>query len=370
MRYIGIIILIVLCLILLLLTGCIVNTVNAETVIENIENQKDFNQSSNNFQSSSTGSVQEPTEEPETENSQEWSGLGICLHGVDNLPELYDDVDTLLANGFTQIRIHTPTYTNSNALTLSKTAVLHTVAKGVQVIWGITGGEVPITAANWAAHRQAILDAAQWSQDNGVYEFLLGNEETAHVDGTTMTVAQIIINLKSVATDVQAIFTNGNVSYSCWGAKIDDWITAGKGDIDILPSNLYMGGNGSYDDGWKTLITNLVNAFGVDGTYLTEFGPSWSGLDDYSEDEAVQAAAVTEMIEYIKASGMTRALFFTYRDTSWLSGFGARKSDGTYRLLWNQALLNSGSIKSITVPAKTAKISLPDTIALMPKITR
>jgi hypothetical protein len=111
-----------------------------------------------------------------------------------------------------------------------------------------------------------------------------------------MTVAQIITNLKSVAKDVQEIFINGNVSYSCWEESIDDWITAGKGDIDILASNIYMGG-GSYGETWKTDITNLVNAFGVDGTYITEFAPSCSSLEDYSTDEAVQATAVTEMIE-------------------------------------------------------------------------
>ena len=180
-----------------------------------------------------------------------------------------------------------------------------------------------------------------------------------------MTVAQIITNLKSVAKDVQEIFINGNVSYSCWEESIDDWITAGKGDIDILASNIYMGFS-SYGETWKTDIINLLNAFGADGTYITEFAPSCSSLEDYSTDEAVQAAAVTEMIEYIKASGMKRALFYSWQD--YPGGFfGAVKADDTYRLLWDQALLNSGSVKSITIPAKTATISLPNTIAFIPK---
>ncbi|GAI74472.1 unnamed protein product, partial [marine sediment metagenome] len=174
-------------------------------------------------------------------------------------------------------------------------------------------------------------------------------EEEYHVDGTTMTIPQTIINLKSVATDVQVIFTNGNVSYSCWQNTIDDWIVAGKGDIDILASNVYMGGNGSYDEIWKTRTTNLVNAFGADGTYITEFAPSYSSLDDYSTDEAVQAAAVTEMIEYIRASGINRALFHTW----WGDTFGVVKTDDTYRQLWNQALLNTEPVKFVTVPTKT-----------------
>ena len=370
MRCNGIIILLVFCLILLLLTGCIVNIVIAKTAIGNVENQEDINQSSNNFQSATTGSIQEPTEEPETENSGKWSGLGMNLFPTINdsceiSPSFDDHVDTLLANGFTEFKINSPAYTNSSSVTEVKKIILRAITKGVKVIWGVGVGDSTITADNWAAFRQGILDAAQWSQDNGVYEFRLGNEDLAHNDDTTLTDAQLIANFKSVATEVQAIFTNGNISYACRSDFIDDWIAAGKGDIDILASNVYMGGNGNYDDNWMNLITNLVNAFGVDGTYLTEFGPSWSSLDDYSTDESVQATAVTEMIEYIKASGITRALYFCYTDPYWLPGFGVMKDDGTYRLLWNQALLNSGSVGSITVPANTTTISLPDTIALI-----
>ena len=341
MRYIGIIILLDLCLILLLITGCMVNTVNAEIVIGNTENQEYFNQSSNNFHNFSTVSVQESTEELETENSQKWSGLGMGIFYID---ESY--IDTILANGFEEIRIDIPDYQNTTVLNNSKATVINAVAKGAKVIWGVSSNalnnaDYTITAENWPTFRQVILDAAQWAQDNGVFEFQLGNEEELHVDGITITADDIITNLKSVATDVKAIFTNGNVSYSCWGGSIDDWITAGKGDIDILASNIYKGGEDYYDDGWETLIANLINAFGSDGTYITEFNLSWSSLNDYSTDEAVQATALTEMIEYIKASGMTRALYFAWRDDLG-NCFGVVKEDGTYRQLWNQALLNTG----------------------------
>ena len=186
--------------------------------------------------------------------------------------------------------------------------------------------------------KEAILIAAQWAQDNGVFEFQIGNEEEFHVDGSTMTEAQIIINLKAVATEVQEIFTNGNVSYSTTHENISDWITAGKGDLDILASNVYMGGT-EFDDAWKTKITNLVNEFGVGGACLTEFAPSYASLDDYSEDEAVQATAVTEMINYIKGLGMTRAFFFCWKNEP-SSTFGVVKDNESYRLLW-WSLLNS-----------------------------
>ena len=363
MRYIGIITLLVLYLTLLLFTGYIVNTDIPETAIENIENQEDINQSSNNFQSSSTDSVQEPTEESETENSQKWSGLGMGLFSAFNSTVFNNHVDILLDNDFTELRIDIPDYQDTIWLEQSKATVIRTVAKGAKVIWGISSNalnnvDYTITAENWSTFRQAILDAAQWAEDNGVYEFQIGNEEELHVDGETMTETQIITNLKSVATDVKKIFTNGKISYSCYGNYIPDWISGGKGSIDLLATNIYRGGSGRYNDDWKTLITNLINAFGPDGTYITEFNLSWSSIDDYSTDEAVQAVGVTEMIEYIKASGITRAFYYTWKNDE----FGVVKGDGTYRLLWNQALLNTEPVKFATVPVKTATISLPDTV--------
>ena len=267
----------------------------------------------------------------------------------------------MLANGFTEVR-HLVNYDNSGQVTATKAAVVSWVAKGAKVVWGVTSNTT-ITSTNWDDYRVAILSAAQWAQDNGVYEFQLGNEEEHHVDGTTITATQLITNLKSVATEVQAIFTNGKISYACFDTYIPNWISGGKGDIDLLATNIYRGGGGWYGDDWKTIITNLVNAFGSDGSYITEFNLSWSSLDDYSVDEAVQAEAITEMIEYIKASGMTRALYFAWIDDG-DALLGVVKADGTYRLLWNQALLNSGSVKSTTVPTKATTVSLPGTIAL------
>src|SRR5665648_688472 len=238
--------------------------------------------------------------------------------------------------------------------------------KGIKVIWGVCSGGTTITASNLSDFEAAILAAAQWAQDNGVYEFQIGNEEEYHNDDDTMTDAQLITNLKAVATDVQEIFTNGNVSYSCGNSNIGDWVTAGKGDLDIMASNVYMTWGAGHPEDWEDMIDDFVGAFGTDGTYLTEFSLNTDSLDSYSTDEAVQAAAVTEMIEYIKASGMERALFYSWHDYS--GGlFGVLKDDGTYRLLWSQALLNSESIKFATVPAKTTTVSLPNTIALLPK---
>ena len=71
---IGISILLILCLILLLFTGCMINTVTPEIASGNLENQEDINPNSNNFQSPSTGLVYElGTEEPGTIYPQKWA---------------------------------------------------------------------------------------------------------------------------------------------------------------------------------------------------------------------------------------------------------------------------------------------------------
>ena len=307
-------------------------------------------------------SVIEDTEEPVM-----WSGLGMGAWCSD----VDDYINTWLNNGFIDLRLDIPSYQDTALLAASKAKVITAVAAGARVIWGVSSNSFDnpgytITTANWLDFRAAILDAAQWAQANGVYEFQLGNEEGLHIDGTTMTLAQLIINIKSVATEVKDIFTNGNISYSCYQDVISDWITAGKGDIDIMALNIYREWGTHNAIPWKSKIDNMVSAFGIGGTYITEFGLHTDGLDNYSTDEVIQAVAVAEMIEYIKASGIERALFFFWKGDD----FGAMKTDGTYRLLWNQALLNSGSVKFATVPAKTATISLPDTIALIHKITQ
>jgi hypothetical protein len=289
-----------------------------------------------------------------------WSGLGMMLFNTGTTAEFDGDVDTLLANGFSQLRISSDWY-NWNEDTALKSAIISAIAKGAQVTWVVQSGGRTLTSSNWSDYVDSILAAAQWAQDNGVYEFQIGNEEEIHNDDTTLTDAQLITNLKALATDVQEIFTRGNVSYAAYTDFITDWVTAGRGDIDLIASNMYANGS------WKYWTDYLLANFGVDHTYFSEFGLDAFDIDNYSTDEAVQAAGVTGMIDYIKASGMTRAFWFCYKDPPWLSGFGARKDDGTYRLLWNQALLNTGSVKSITIPAKTATISLPDTIALIPK---
>ena len=299
-------------------------------------------------------SVIEDPEEPETEESQKWSGLGMNIFPSEN-----SYINTVLDNGFTEVR-HLVYYNNAGWVADSKVKVISWVAKGAKVIWGVAA-PAPITSTNWSDYRAAILNAAAWAEDNGVYEFQLGNEEESRVDGTTMTVDQLIANLKSVATEVKEIYTRGNVSYACEHdqSKQVAWNIAGLGDIDLISFNTYVESTSNWD-WWKTKINWMVNHFGA-RAYLSEFNLTSSSLDAWSADEKVQAEALTEMIEYIKDSETKRALYFAWKDGE--TSLGVLKADGTYRQLWNQALLDIEPEKSTTAIASAKS----DMIALLAK---
>ena len=144
--------------------------------------------------------------------------------------------------------------------------------------------------------------------------------------------ATIITNMKALATDIQAIFTNGNVSYTITQDMVSDWVSAGKGDIDIIAANVYRGG-ATFNDDWETAITALFAGFGASGCYITEFNLSYTDVNEWSADESVQAAGLTEMIDFIKDAGITRAIFFQWKDGGTLTG--VVKADETYREYWN-----------------------------------
>ena len=268
-----------------------------------------------------------------TGQTGKWSGLGMGLF-YQQLPY----VEMLLANGFTELRMDIPDWDNGGEVTASKAAVISAVALGANVIWGVSSFSTTLTTSNWTAFSNAVKAAATWAQANGVYEFQIGNEEENHTDEDTIrSWVDLVPLLKTLATAVQAIFTNGNVSYTCANDSVGMWVSEGRGDIDLLASNVYM----ELGD-WEAQIDAMVAGFGVEHTYITEFNLNPTSLDTYSTDEAVQAAAITEMIDYIKASGITRALYFNL----WSDEFGAIKEDDSYRLLW-WSLLNSGGASFI-----------------------
>lgn len=331
--------------------------------------------------------------------------LGMGLFSTSNTSLFDAYVDDLLLNKIEYLRVDIPNYQDAVNLAQSKAAVIRAIAKGAKVIWGVSSNvydnqAYAITIAKWPTFRAAILSAAQWAQDNGVYEFQIGNEEESHIGymceaGTMVRVSNVVTVttpvahgfdgehdiyignsgvesmdgtfsitvdnattfhytaagddgantatadvgdldvgdlralLKSVFTEAQTVFTNGKISYTCADFTIDDWVAAGKGDVDILASNIYRGT--SVATTWRTRIDALVAGFGAENTYLTEFSLNSTSLDTYSTDEEVQATAISEMLDYIKAAGITRAHYFYYLGNS----FGALKANGVRRKLWD-----------------------------------
>ena len=328
-------------------------------------------------------------------------------------PSIFENyVDTLLSYGFSELRIDIPNYQNTNWLGRSKEAVKRAVSKGTKVVWGVSSyntshPEYTITAENWPAFRQSILSNAKWAQDNGVYEFQLGNEEEMHIwrhpisitresniatatfeedhgftaknpvtiwggnpsdfnaysanpvvitvtgpktftyasvgsDGLVSNPRRTFIgnmpedtiqaNLKVLASEVQSIFTRGNISYTASSSYfMDKWYALGRGDIDVIAANVYAN-----QSSWQEVVSNIVNWWGPEHTYITEFSLNYNSLDSYSIDESEQATGLASMIDYIEASGISRAYYFCYKDAK----FGSLKGDGTYRLLWDNAILN------------------------------
>jgi len=340
-----------------------------------------------------------------------WPGLGMGLFST-STPSIFDNyVDTLLTNGFTELRIDIPNYQDATWLAQSKAAVIRAVARGVKVVWGVssyntTNPNYTITTENWPAFRHAILDNARWAQENGVYEFQLGNEEDMHIwrhpisitrtdnvatatfaedhgftagnpviiwggnpedfnaysatpvmitvtgpktfayssvgsDGQVSNPGETFVgnipeavieaNIKALATEVQAIFTRGNISYTTSDSYfMEKWHALGRGDIDILAWNVY-----SNQENWQNDIASMLSWWGPEHSYITEFNLNYRSLDDYSTNEAVQAEALASMIDYIKGSGLKRANYFCYPGDQ----FGVVKGNGTYRELWNEAIL-------------------------------
>lgn len=279
-----------------------------------------------------------------------WEGLGMNIFSTsDNIEYAPDSVfdgfcDAVIMSGFTKIRAGAETYIYPDAIAHTQAATLRAMARGLDVTWGIGAGGTTLTAANWSTFAAAVEVAAQWAQDNGIYEFQLANEEEYHIDGTTLTTTQVIENLKTLATTCQGIYTIGDITYSTSPDFYYNWISAGKGDIDAIGGNQYLTfGVLDYDPDtddaqFVQWLNDMVAEFGPSGFFLSEWQVSSSATANFSANEATVASKVADLLGYIEASGVTRAYYFEYYDDSrpfGPTGFGARKTTGEYYQLWD-----------------------------------
>lgn len=256
--------------------------------------------------------------------------LGMNLDTYDNNTILDTHLNYLIEANIPYVRCQLLGAESAGEIAASKDDAAYCVSKGFKVLWGLSSG-ITLTAANWSDYSDAILAAAAWAEANGIYEFQIGNELEGKVDGTTLTVGDLITNLKTLATAVQAVYTIGKVSYATYTYNnLQLWKAAGKGDLDILALNWYQDNNFRV---FKNVITEYYTSFGED-SYLTEFSLSYRNIDYYTSDEKEQERQMQEIIGFLKGLGMKRAYFFRFYDDT--LNFGVLKADGvTFRQMWN-----------------------------------
>lgn len=248
--------------------------------------------------------------------------LGMNVGGWNSITTGQDvywqvDVDELWSLGVRKVRLGGTDPAFTDAVTAQKALALRYKARGFYVEIGLT--KVPfvssLTTTTWPAHRQAILDFAQWCQDNGMDAFMTGNEEELHNDNTTITDADIITLYKGVAADAQAIFS-GKVVYnaSAGDTVISAWNAAGITpgvDLDQVGFNLY-GSSYSNTASFQSQVNSVVNGLGTTKAYVSE----WNMYYDWTTvtfDQELQQRYIGERLSILEASGLDH-FFWTWKN--------------------------------------------------------
>src|SRR6185312_14248206 len=123
------------------------------------------------------------------------------------------DFAKLKAAGINMLRIIMVQYNDANAYMQIRALVAFAKSQGMIVSWGATLGGGSHTKNDFTNFSNFVVTViAPWCVQNGIDEFSIGNEEELHVDGTTLTVAQIQAKLKVLATQVKGIFPR-TISY-------------------------------------------------------------------------------------------------------------------------------------------------------------
>lgn len=272
-----------------------------------------------------------------------WNGLGLNYKSI-NPVLIAQDIAYFKSIGLGYIRPHIPSISNGD----TEISLWRDIAKtfhdeGFYVQWGITSSD--LTSSNWTTYANEVKAQAALCQSGSMCdEFGIGNELELHHD-ESITDSQIRSNLRTLATEVQSIFTRGPVSYQvCQDTNLNDWISDDDlGGLDLIAVNTY----GIYLDGkfsptYKTNIVNLLSAFGNQG-YISEFN-----LDAYDprfqsipEDLAIRETAV--MMDYIKNSGVLRASFFQWRGfKDGDNAFSVRMNTEEFKTMWQPLANNNG----------------------------
>jgi hypothetical protein len=273
-----------------------------------------------------------------------WPGSGIN-YGNDRAFSIYFDPIKItnelrfLRRYFTKLRVFIPHYgygTTHSIVTNCLFIIDQAVSVGfTEIIWGITCSEATLSATTYNDYLTAATARAIVAKNHGVTTFVVGNEEEYHVDGSSLTRAQIEAHVRSdLYTAVKIAFT-GTVSYNLPAGVLSDWLANGKGSLDTIGMNVY--GNSEYDGaGFCRDVRNFYNAFGP-SSYISEYGLhyDWTAvtmtpLNQYRE--------LRKRHDFIKRIGLSSGYFFLYSHLS-DDHFAVRLANGQYRYMW-QALVS------------------------------
>lgn len=221
---------------------------------------------------------------------------------------------------------------------------------GFYVTWGpanlaSASTSLSMSATEWTTYRTAVLAEAAYLQAQSYnITFELGNEMEDKADGTTLTVAQMIANIGTLATDVKAVYTRGPIGYSPYdynGTTYDSWISIGRGGLDYINVHPYCqlmtGNRGVVTTGFEA-AAKMAKAFPghVDAT---EFGMEATAAAFDLVPKSLKNAKMGELWQYMKTIGIGRA--FVYNWVGYLNeddDFAIKKIDGTFDASW-QALI-------------------------------
>lgn len=281
-----------------------------------------------------------------------WEGLGINVGTQfswdqnNDLTQFNADLDYLKAVGFTKVRVTQPLYdgatrfSNPDGFLKWRNMCAEAKARNFYVIWGL--GESGITSANWAAAKQAFKDEAIAAQATGdVDVFSLGNELQINHDGS-ITNLTIDTDIAALATDLKE---NHGITMdlitSVAQNNLGSWPSlgiAGMGGLDAVTLQVY----GEYNNfpNFKSNIDTMLSIFGVSKTYITEFNLDSSWSIPWSLNETLLSNGLKQRMDYIRASGMTDAYFYIYRNSGANPAHAIKKSDDKNHWYFDRLIYN------------------------------
>mgnify|MGYP001578134540 CR=1 FL=1 len=287
-----------------------------------------------------------------------WNGLGVNYKAKQS--EWASDASYFQSIGMKNLRIHipsTPTPWSEAQNKVWRDCANYFVNAGFWVTTGVSApnGTVSgnLTATRYAEYALSVIEEAKYLQANNIKlgAFCIGNELEGVVDGTTLTIPQVITNLRQLATDVKAVYTLSPITYSCYDRFLttyDQWITQGLGGLDLLGIQPYGNIHSSTNSnsvrlGGYAVIQKMIVAFGADKCYISEFNLEANDTNLQKIPDEIRVVEMRKKYAFIKSLGFTKALVYSwvgYNNAN--NQFAMKNMDGSFNSMWDVLLTDNG----------------------------